>query len=56
MKRYRVILPVEIGGRVYQFGEIAELDLETAVTYAIALIQVEEGENDVRNSEEPAGK
>ncbi len=42
MRRYRVTLPVEIGGRVYQFGEVAELELETAAQHAHALIAEEE--------------
>lgn len=42
MRKYRVTLPVVIGGRTYQFGEVVELDIETAVQYAHALIAVEE--------------
>jgi hypothetical protein len=44
MKRYRVTLPVEIDGVMYQFGEVAELELEIAALYAHALIAVEEEE------------
>ena len=51
MKRYRVTLPVDIGGRVYQFGEVAELDIETATQYAHALIAAEEPLADARGSE-----
>jgi len=43
MKRYRVTLPVEIDGVVYNFGEVVELGLEDAALYAHALIAVEEG-------------
>jgi hypothetical protein len=51
MKRYRVLLPVEIGGTIYNFGDVVDLDLETAVQYAHALIAVEtEEENNGRNS------
>jgi len=42
MKRYRVTLPVEIDGVVYNFGEIVEVELEVAALYAHALIAVEE--------------
>ena len=42
MKRYRVTLPVEIDGVVYNFGEIVELELDVAALYAHALIAVEE--------------
>jgi len=42
VKKYRVVLPIDIGGRTYQFGEIAELDMETAVEYSHALIEIEE--------------
>ncbi len=51
-RRYRVVLPVEIAGRIYQFGEIAELDLETAIGLSHALIEIEEKEmENGRNSE-----
>jgi hypothetical protein len=46
VKRYRVILPVDIAGKIYQFGDEAELDFETACKYAFCLIAVEQGEND----------
>ena len=42
MKRYRVILPITVGGRTFQYGEIAELEDEVAVEYSHALIAVEE--------------
>lgn len=41
-KRYRVILPVDIDGTIYRYGEIAVLDLETARLYSHALIVCEE--------------
>jgi transcriptional regulator with XRE-family HTH domain len=41
--KYRVIMPVDVGdGMIHQFGEIIELDLNTAIEYAHALITVEE--------------
>jgi hypothetical protein len=46
---YRVILPVEIDGRAFAYGETAELETETAVEFAHALIAVEEGEENGRN-------
>ena len=42
MKRYRVLLPIEVGGRMYNFGDEVELELEEAVQYSHALIAVEE--------------
>jgi hypothetical protein len=48
-RQYRVILPVEIDGRVLAYGETVELETQTAVDYAHALIAVEEGEEDGRN-------
>lgn len=45
-KRFRVVLPVEVAGRVYQHGEIVELDEEMAEGYIHALraLDDEEGE------------
>ena len=40
-QKYRVILPIEVDGRVYQFNEEIELDLGTAALYAHALIPLE---------------
>jgi hypothetical protein len=40
-KNYRVLLPVEIDGRIYQFGETVELDVATAVEYSNALATCE---------------
>jgi hypothetical protein len=45
MRKYRVVLPVEIGDRIYQFGEHVELDVETAAQYAHCLIAIEEEAN-----------
>jgi hypothetical protein len=42
MKRFRVLLPIEIDGRIYEFGSVVELDLETALAYSHALIACEE--------------
>ncbi len=50
MRRYRVILPVEIEGKAYGYGDVAELPMETAAEFAHALIAVEEGEDDGRDS------
>jgi hypothetical protein len=47
---FRVLLPIEIEGRIYEFGSVVELDLETAKLYSHALIaceqEVEDGGND----------
>lgn len=40
-KRYRVTLPIDVGGTIYQFGETVELNDETAAAYAHALIAAE---------------
>lgn len=44
-RKYRVTLPIDVGGRRYEFGEVAELEIETAVQYAHALIAEEEGQD-----------
>jgi hypothetical protein len=41
-KKYKVLLPIDIGGRVYQFGETAELDIDAAVGYAHALLSLDD--------------
>lgn len=46
MKRFRVLLPIEIDGRIYEFGSVVELSLETAKDYSHALIACEEVEED----------
>ncbi len=40
--KYKVILPIDVDGRIYHYGDIVELDLDTAVLYAHALIAQEE--------------
>jgi hypothetical protein len=40
--KYRVILPIDVDGTVYQHGHIVELDVETAKLYSHALIALEE--------------
>ncbi|HWE50468.1 MAG TPA: hypothetical protein VG273_11785 [Bryobacteraceae bacterium] len=42
--KYRVTLPIDVNGIVYQHGAIVELDLETAKLYSHALIALEEKE------------
>ncbi len=49
-RKYRVVLPVEIDGQVYEFGQVVDLELATAELYAHALIAVEEGESSGGNS------
>lgn len=41
-KKYRVLLAVDIDGRIYGFGETVELDDETATEYGHALVALEE--------------
>ena len=41
-KTYRVVLPVDIDGRIYEYGSTIELDIETATLYSHALMAVEE--------------
>jgi hypothetical protein len=41
-KKFRVLLPIEIDGRIYEFGSTVELDLETALLYSHALMACEE--------------
>lgn len=42
-RKYKVILPFEVDGREFKYGEIAEFDIDTAAVYATSLIAVEEG-------------
>jgi hypothetical protein len=37
---YRVLLPVEIGGELYEYGATANLDAATAKAYKDALVRV----------------
>jgi hypothetical protein len=49
---YTVILPFELEGRIYHYGETVELSTETAASYAHCLHkQVAKEEIDVRTSE-----
>lgn len=41
-KQYHVMLPVEVDGKVYNYGDVAELDIETAAKYAHALMALGE--------------
>jgi hypothetical protein len=38
VKRYRVLLAIEVDGRIYEFGETVELDAKTAWEYRHALM------------------
>ncbi len=49
-RKFRVVLPVELGGVVYEFGRVVELELEETAGYEHALIAVEE-ESDGGDSE-----
>lgn len=48
LTKFRVVLPVEVAGRVYQHGEVVELDEATAEGYLHALraVDVVEGEEE----------
>jgi hypothetical protein len=45
VKRYRVLLPVDIDGVIYGFGAIVELSAETAKDYSHALVALAEEED-----------
>ncbi len=45
-KKFRVILPIDVDGIVYQHGAIVGLDVETAKLYSHALIALEEKEGE----------
>ena len=45
-KRYKVLLPIDVDGRIYQHGDVVELDLETAKIYSHALIALAETEGE----------
>jgi len=51
LTKFRVVLPVEVGGRVYQHGEVLALDEATAEGYLHALRAV-----DVVDAGEEEGK
>jgi hypothetical protein len=36
-RKYKVILAVVIEGKTYRYGDVVELDKETALDYAVAL-------------------
>lgn len=42
MKKYRVLLSIDVEGKVYGFGDEAELTDEQATAYGHALIAIEE--------------
>lgn len=44
MKTFRVVLPIDIDGKLFQFGQTVELDVETAKAYSHALVRVDEEE------------
>jgi len=39
-EKYRVLLPIDVDGTVYQFGQVVELTAETAKQYSHALVRV----------------
>ena len=43
-KKFCVVLPLEIDGQRYWFGQVVELDVEKTAGYEHALIEVEEEE------------
>jgi hypothetical protein len=44
MRKYRVVLAIEVDGVAHKYGDVVELELEVAALYAHALIAIEEGE------------
>ena len=40
-EEYRVLLPIDVDGRVYEYGQVVSLDMATAKLYAHALVRVE---------------
>jgi len=45
-RTYRVTLPIQINGRIFNFGETVELELDQALAYAHALIALETEQGD----------
>ena len=43
-RKFRVVLPVEIDGVIYELDAVVELDVEVAIKYSHALIALDEGE------------
>lgn len=50
MKRYQVLLPIDVGGAIHHPGEVIDLDEETAAAYAHALAPVKEENHHARHS------
>ena len=48
-KRYRILLPIEIGERIYTVGETVEMGMDEAVKYSHALIASEEKKEEETN-------
>lgn len=44
MKKFRVVLPIEFGGRIYAYGDTVEMTVADAKEYSHALIAVDEEE------------
>ena len=42
--KFRVLLPIDVEGRIYEFGSVVELSLETAKKFSHALMACEEEE------------
>ena len=46
-RTYRVTLPIQLNGRIYNFGQTVDLELDQALLYAHALIALDtQGEQD----------
>jgi hypothetical protein len=50
MRKFRVVLPIEVDGRIYEFGAVIELDVETARLYSHALIMLDSQAEEEVNS------
>ncbi len=40
-EHYRVLLPIDVDGEIYQYDQVVELDAATAKQFAHALVRVE---------------
>jgi hypothetical protein len=44
--KYRVLLPIDVDGKIFQYDQVVELDAETAKQYAHALVRVPAAEEE----------
>jgi hypothetical protein len=46
MRKYRVLLPIEVDGVRFEHGDVVQLEMQTAIDFAHALVAIEESEEE----------